>query len=159
MFRFTCSVCDFGAWTKEHVIFHAEKTHRTRNTHEFAIEQPEEVYFSKYIPESPLPAIPANTGTLLNHNLNDFNGDAILSGADKCVHQVDKVSTSSITGLESQNRSESTDSEARFKAYPVGKRRRHSNEGSDVGPRAKTKKSDHEGTNKAKQLMLSFNNE
>ena len=152
MFRYKCSVCDYGAWSKEHVLSHASKNHRTRNSHDFAIEQPKEVYFSKYMEPSQT-VVPAISGTLLNHNFEDFKIDSAVPKTYKCgvnlenggVHhgdQADMVPASLIAGLKYQNISDSSDSEVSFNKRVVGKRRRHSSEGSDDKPRAKTNKSD-----------------
>ena len=149
MFRYKCSVCDYGAWSKEHVLSHASKNHRTRNSHDFAIEQNKEVYFSKYLEPSQT-VVPAISGTLLNHN---FEVDTALSKTYECgvnlvngsVHHGDKayiVPASLLAGLKSQNRSDSSDSEVSFNKRTVGKRPRHSSAGSDGEPRAKTYKSD-----------------
>ena len=149
MFRYKCSVCDYGAWSKEHVLSHASKNHRTRNSHDFAIEQNKEVYFSKYLEPSQT-VVPAISGTLLNHN---FKIDSALPKTYECgvnlvnggVHHGDKadiVPSSLLAGLKSQNRWDSSDSEVSFNKRTVGKRLRHSSAGSDGEPRAKTYKSD-----------------
>ena len=152
MFRYKCSVCDYGAWSKEHVLSHASKNHRTRNSHDFAIEQNKEVYFSKYLEPSQT-VVPAISGTLLNHNFEDFKIDSALPKTYECgvnlvnggVHHGDKadiVPSSLLAGLKSQNRWDSSDSEVSFNKQTVGKRLRHSSAGSDGEPRAKTYKSD-----------------
>merc|ERR1719193_1938203 len=45
--KWTCAICEFGSWTKQHCLRHAEKAHRLRDIESGVIEQPREKYFDK----------------------------------------------------------------------------------------------------------------
>eukprot|EP00092_Neocalanus_flemingeri_P001163 GFUD01001239.1.p1 GENE.GFUD01001239.1~~GFUD01001239.1.p1 ORF type:complete len:800 (-),score=164.28 GFUD01001239.1:208-2607(-) len=45
--KWTCAICEFGSWTKQHCLNHAAKTHRLRDVESGVIEQPKEKYFDE----------------------------------------------------------------------------------------------------------------
>jgi len=55
--KWTCAICDFGSWTKQHCLRHAEKAHRLRDIESGVIEQSKEKYFDK----NPLVKISSDT--------------------------------------------------------------------------------------------------
>jgi len=142
--RYKCTVCDFGAWKKSHVIRHAEKSHRSRTNQEHVVEQTKEVYFAKYQlqDQSSLEPKPPG-GTLLKHNF----GDVDLSNQNNSVcgincgkpvngvsnhddgHADDIVPVSLIAGIRSQvsvleDDHSSDGSEVTFNCSPKKKRKR-----------------------------------
>lgn len=88
--RFRCSVCGFGAWTRNHVVRHVTQNHRSRGGDNAVSEQPKEVYFAKYLPqeeekamELPVAQLPP-TGTIIGHNLSDFGTQDVLPCTEEC---------------------------------------------------------------------------
>jgi len=45
--KWTCAICEFGSWTKQHCIRHAEKAHRLRDVESGVLEQPKQKYFDE----------------------------------------------------------------------------------------------------------------
>jgi len=45
--KWTCTLCEFGSWTKQHCIIHAERAHRLKDAASGVTEQPKEIYFDK----------------------------------------------------------------------------------------------------------------
>jgi len=45
--KWSCAICEFGSWTKQHCLNHAGKAHRLRNVDSGIIEQPKERYFDE----------------------------------------------------------------------------------------------------------------
>lgn len=142
--RFKCTVCDFGAWKRSHVVRHAEKSHRSRTNQEHVIEQPKEVYFAKYEHQEPKPP----GGTLLNHNFGDIdlrnqNGSVCGIGCGKPVKGVsstlndDVLPVNLINDIRSQvsvleDEQSSDGSEVTFNCSPKKKRKRLSSLSSEA---------------------------
>jgi len=82
--KWTCAICEFGSWTKQHCLNHAGKAHRLRDIESGVIEQPKEKYFD----ENPL----------INKSFSDSPlGDGSIAGRDNSDSNSTHSSSTTVT--------------------------------------------------------------
>eukprot|EP00090_Calanus_glacialis_P039965 TRINITY_DN6961_c0_g1_i1.p1 TRINITY_DN6961_c0_g1~~TRINITY_DN6961_c0_g1_i1.p1 ORF type:complete len:820 (-),score=223.21 TRINITY_DN6961_c0_g1_i1:225-2684(-) len=82
--KWTCAICEFGSWTKQHCLTHAGKAHRLRDIESGVIEQPKEKYFD----ENPL----------INKSFSDSPlGDGSIAGRDNSDSNSTHSSSTTVT--------------------------------------------------------------
>jgi len=82
--KWVCAICEFGSWTKQHCLRHAEKAHRLRDVFSGIIEQSKEKYFDR--------------NPLVNKSFSDSPlGDETLVGRDSSDNHSDHSGSTTTT--------------------------------------------------------------